>query len=296
MRSHKSSQAVVNARFYTLLAAVLLAAVAGIFASVAWLTNTPPQPDLLQAQPKGKAVAELTARAVLAGRPLPVPLATSVAQSEEGYTVGNGTALSVSDLIWSGFTPDVTSGVPHERHTFEFTVPLDSANIRSGVNRYQMVVVVLVPEGDLPVLGALPYITPSVEPTGRIAFDYNGTNAISKVPESVRARLDDWATYWAGDDRNRLQATTGDGRTDVEYPGLGGFASSGTTVLSAVPQPEGPWVLRVRVALTGPNGFNTEVDLDMTVDQVTQAAPSIVAWGPAGSGVLPVGHNSRSKA
>ena len=295
MRSHKSSQAVVNARFYTLLGTILLAAAAGVFATFAWLGNTPPQPDLLKAQPQGKAVAELTAAAVLAGRPLPVPLASSVSNSDEGITVGNGTPLQVVDLVWSGFTPSVTAGIAHERHVFEFTTLSDPKNPRSALLAYQMVIIVLVSDNDVPMLGAMPYLLPAAVPSQRLSFDYGAAKNLSKVPESVRSRLTDWATYWASDDRERLQTMTGDGRTTVEYAGLGGFVSEGINVLAAVPQPEGPWVLRVRVSLIGPNGFSTEVDMDVTVGEVSNATPQIVAWGPAGSGVLAVGHNSKNK-
>lgn len=295
-RSHKSSQAVVNARFYTLLGMLLFAAASGVLATVAWFTNTPPQPDLMKAQPKGKAVAELTAAAVLAGRPLPVPLASTVSNSEDGVIVGNGSPLRAQDLVWAGFTPDVTAGIPLERHNFEFTVPKSLTNPRDGAIRYRLIVVVLVPEDDLPMLAAMPYIEAATDTLTRLAFDYGGSTGLSRVPDTLRARLADWATYWAADDRARLQSTTGDNRTTVEYPGLGGFVSSGIEVLAALPQESGEWLLRVRVALSGPNGFATEVDMDVTVSGVDQAAPQVVAWGPAGSGVLTSGTNSRDKA
>jgi hypothetical protein len=296
MRSYKSSQAVVNARFYAILGALVLSSLCGVFAVMAWLTNTPPAPDLLNAQPRGKAVAELTAAAVIAGRPLPVPLSASVATSDEGVLVGNGTPLQARDLVWGGFVPEVTAGVAFERHLFEFIVPKEANNSRSGTVRYRMTIVVLVPEGEVPMLGALPYIEAAPEPLVRLAFDYGASSGVSQVPEAVSERLVDWATFWASDDRQRLQATTGDGRTEVEYPGLGGFSSTGVSVFAAVPQENGPWLLRVRVALSGPNGFTTEVDMDVTISNVNQAAPLVVAWGPAGSGVLPSGTNSRNKA
>lgn len=296
MRSHKSSQAVVNARFYSLLGLLLFAASAGLLSMFAWFTNTPPAPNLLEAQPKGKAVAELTAAAVLAGRPLPVPLASTVATSDEGVVVGNATPLRAQDLVWAGFTPEVTAGIPLERHNFEFTVPKDLENPRTGTWRYRLVVVVLVPVGDEPMLGAMPYIESVADATTRLPFDYGAASGVSQVPDALRSRLADWASYWASDDRARLQSTTGDNRTSVEYLGLGGFVSTDISVLAALPQESGNWLLRVRVALTGPNGFGTEVDMDVTVAGVNQASPQVVAWGPAGSGVLASGHNSRNKA
>ena len=296
MRSYKSSQAAVNARFYSLLGVLLFASAAGLLAMVAWFTNTPPQPDLLAAQPKGKAVAELTAAAVLSGRALPVPLASTVATSDEGVVIGNGTPLRAQDLVWSGFTPDVTAGIPFERHIFEFTVPKEIDNPRSGSFRYQLIVVVLVPEGDVPMLGALPLLEAAPDANTRLAFDYGAGGGVSQLPDTLRSRLTDWATYWAADDRTRLQSTTGDNRTSVEYQGLGGFVSSEVSILAALPQEGGTWLLRVRVQLTGPNGFGTEVDMDVTVGGVNQASPQVIAWGPAGSGVLTSGTNSRNKA
>jgi hypothetical protein len=296
MRSYKSSQAVVNARFYSILGGLVFAALCGIFAVVAWLTNTPPAPDLLSAQPKGKAVAELTASAVLVGRPLPVPLGGSVATSDQGIVVGNGTPLQAQDLVWGGFIPEVTAGIPFERHLFEFIVPNDPKNPRTGSVRYRMTVIVLVVDGEVPMLGAMPYIEAAPQPVTRTKFDYGASSGVSQVPDAVRNRLADWASFWAIDDRQRLQAITGDGRTDVEYLGLGGFTSAGVTVLAAVPQQEGPWLLRVRVALSGPNGFATEIDMDVTISNANQAAPLVVAWGPAGSGVLSSGTNSKKKA
>jgi hypothetical protein len=295
-RSHKSSQSVVNARFYSLLGVLLFAASAGLLSMFAWFTNTSPVPNLLDAQPKGKAVAELTAAAVLAGRPLPVPLSSTVSTSDEGVVIGNGTSLRAQDLVWAGFTPDVTAGIPLERHNFEFIVPKDLENSRSGVWRYRLVIVVLVPQGDVPMLGALPYIESASDVSTRLPFDYGAASGVSQVPDTLRSRLADWASFWAGDDRARLQSTTGDSRTTVEYEGLGGFSSTGISVLAALPQESGNWLLRVRVALTGPNGFGTEVDMDVTVSGVDQASPQVVAWGPAGSGVLVSGHNSRNKA
>ena len=294
-RAHKSPQSIVNARFYSLLGVLLFAASAGLLSMFAWFTNTSPVPNFLEAQPKGKAVAELAAGAVLSGRPLSVPISSTISSSDEGVVVGNGESLRVQDLVWAGFTPDVTAGIPLERHNFEFTVPKDLENSRSGVWRYRLVIVVLVPEGEVPLLGALPYIESASNESSRLPFDYGASSGVSQVPDTLRSRLADWASFWASDDRPRLQSTTGDSRTSVEYKGLGGFSSTGISVLAALPQESGNWLLRVRVALTGPNSFGTEVDMDITVAGVDQASPQVVAWGPAGSGVLLSGHNSRKK-
>ena len=292
MRSHKSSQAVVNTRFYLIFGSLVIAAAAGLLASFAWMTNSTPQPDLMKAQPKGKAIAELTASAVLAGRPLNVPMAKTVFSSEEGIRVGSGLPMPVVDLVWSGFSKDQIQNIPYEFHSFEVVSSIDPKNVLAGTVRYTLIVVVLVPENQTPMLGALPYFTLPTESGERIAFDYGGNQFVSKVPASVNSRLEDWASYYASDDRDRLQSTTPDGRTEVEYKGLGGFTSSGVSILGALPQQSGPWLLRIRVQLVGANGFNTEVDMDITIDGVNQAAPQIVAWGPAGSGVLAIGHNS----
>jgi hypothetical protein len=283
---------VVNTRFYLLLGSLLFAAVAGLGASVAWLTNSPPAPDLSAALPKGKAVAELTAAAFVAGRPIPVPYSSTLTSSGGEIAAGNGSPLPVQDLLWSGFENDVIENVYFERHTFDLTVLRDPGNPRQGVDRYQLVVPVLLPDGGTPVLGALPYLTAVPDAFERPPFDYGGTLNLPSLPAAVEERLQDWAVHWAADDRTRLQASTPDGDTSVEYIGLGGFTSERVVVLAGVPLENGDWLVRARVELVGPSGFGTNVDMDITMTRATTASPQVVAWGPAGSGVLPIGHNS----
>lgn len=292
MKKHKSSQAVVNMRFYLIFGTLLFAAATGLAASLAWLTNSPPKPDLSAALPKGKAVAELTAAAYIAGRPLPVPYSSTLTSSGGEIAAGNGSPLPVQNLVWSGFENDVIENIYFERHTFDLTVLRDASNPRQGVLRYQLVVPVLLPAQGFPVLGALPYLTAVPDAGERPPFDYGGTLNLPSLPSAVEERLQDWAVHWAADDRPRLQATTPDGATDVEYVGLGGFDAERVIVLGGVPLENGDWLIRARVELVGPSGFATNVDMDITVTKTTTASPQVVAWGPAGSGVLPIGHNS----
>lgn len=292
MKKHKSSQAVVNGRFYMLFGALIFAAVTGLGSTVAWVTNSPPAPDLTAAQPKGKAVAELTASAYVAGRPLPVPFSASLTPGEGEFNPGDGTPLPVQDLVWSGFERDIVEGIEFERHTFELTLLRDLENPRVGLDTYQLIVPVIVPTGSSPVLGALPYLTLVNKATNLPAFDYGGASNLPTLPQAIPDRLEDWARYWAADDRARLQASTPDGDTTVEYVGLGGFESSTVEVLGGVPLQNGDWLIRARIELNGPTGFTSKVDMDITMTDTASAAPLVVAWGPAGSGVLPVGHNS----
>jgi len=295
-KQHKSSQAVVNARFYVLFGSLLFAALCGLGATVAWLTNTPPSPDLTAALPRGKAVAELTAAAYISGRNIDVPYSSSLTTSADVIKAGNGNPLPVQDMAWAGFENDVIENVYFERHFFELTVLRDPANPRSGVDAYQLIIPVVLPTNGPPVLGALPYLSSSVPAVDRPAFDYGVSSNLSALPDAVETRLQDWASFWAADDRARLQAATPDGDPSVEYIGLGNFTAEQAEVLAGVRLDSGDWLVRARIELTGPSGFGTNVDMDITVTNVSSASPLIVAWGPAGSGVLPIGHNSVSRS
>jgi hypothetical protein len=282
----RSRMPVLRIRLALVLGSLVAAAVLGLLSTLAWMTQSTPAPDLSQALPKGKGVATIAAEAWLDGKPIEVPALMDVALPETRVP------LVHSDLTWEGFAPRaLPSGVSYEVHRFLVVLPftLDSGKQSNRVMRV-FTTVAVTPDGRS-YLAALPSMAPVDMRTGKGVLDYSDLQP-KPLPSDAIAQIEQWADAWAADDRDQLKLLTGDTVSGVEYPGIGGFESTGSDVIAALSAGEtaygsDTYLVRVRISLAsgGANQFQTETDMDLTMVDITTGLPRIVGWGPAGAGL-----------
>lgn len=282
----RSSAPVLQIRLILVLGSLLLAAVAGVVSTFAWLSLSIPEPDLTKALPEGKAVAEIAAKDWLNGEVLSVP-------SSGIELPKSANPLPYSALSWDGFTTSsLPSGVVYELHSFSLQLVEPSPDGKSTVKRNMIltVPVSLNSEGD-PIIVGFPYMEQSSTKPEEIIFDYTDV-ASGALPGGASEQITKWAQSWASDNREQLKLLTGDTTGGVEYRGIGGFAPDRVQILNAVPGGNNSYgsdtyLVRVRIFLSSSsaNKFTTATELDLTLADASSGLPKIVGWGPAGKGL-----------
>ena len=302
-------------RFRLILAGVALAAVSGPIGCMAAVANRPvttPAPAVARHQDYAAAVAE----SYLDGQPLPVPVA-------RGLDPGGGREAAADRTTALGDDPR-PAPIPHS-----WVIPMDSGvaavpgsggsggsgGARRSVETHRFLVgtpsgpfVLAVPlvesRNGGPALGALPSIEPFV-PDPRAAdldpLDWGAAYATARPSAAVQQRVDEWAKAFAADDRRRLLEITGDGRTGVEYVGLGAWKLAGEPEVGGLfTRADGTAGTTVELALVAARDrkVTTRVAFDLLVRHAGEALPEIVAWGPAGSalGLTPYQNATRVRA
>jgi hypothetical protein len=274
----RSSAPVLKIRVYAVLGALVVAALCGVFATVAWLANNPDIPDPVP-QPQALAEAAVAADAFLTGQATTLAVAEGV---DRRFGSGD-TAVALPGATrahWASFTVGEVAGRTYEVHRFV---------VAGSPPRQLWVTVELTTSG--PILAASPAVGPlPVAPDGRPALDWRELPTETRVTDDLRRVAGEWAAAYAADDRDRLRSLTGDLEART-YAGLGGFTVESATVVSTVELGDsGDWVARVRVVLVGAppgeglEGFRGVVEFDLRVADPATGNPKVVAWGPAGSG------------
>jgi hypothetical protein len=301
-------------RFRLILGGVALAAVSGPIGCMAAVANRPvttPAPEVPRHQDYAAAVAE----SYLDGQPLPVPVARGLDPDGGRVAAGDRTAAIGDDPR--------PAAIPHS-----WVIPMDAgvaavpgsggtggAAARRSVETHRFLVgtpsgpfVLAIPLVETrtggPALGALPSIEPFV-PDRRAAgldpLDWGAAYATARPSAAVQQRVGEWARAFAADDRRRLLEITGDGRTGIEYAGLGAWKLDGDPEVGGLfTRADGLAGTTVELGLVSARDrkVTTRVAFDLLVRHAGEALPEIVAWGPAGSalGLTPLQNASRIPA
>ncbi len=299
-------------RFRLVLAAVAFAAVSGPIGCMAAVANRPattPAPPV----PRHRDYAAAVAESYLDGQPLPVPVARGLdpdggrePADDRAVTIGEHPRPAPIPHSWvipmdASVTalPGAGSGSPGQRsvETHRFLIGTPSGPFVLAVP------LVETPSGG-PALGALPSIEPFV-PDARAAdlepLDWGTAYATARPSVTVQQRVDEWAKAFAADDRRRLLEISGDGRTDVEYVGLGAWKLAGEPEVGGLfTRADGTAGTTVELDLVAARDrkVTTRVAFDVLVRHAGEALPEIVAWGPAGSalGLTPFQNATRIPA
>lgn len=279
----RSRGAVLKVRLYLVLGLLVLCALMGVASTVAWIVSRPAPSALTPRDvlPRGVGIAEVVARAWLAGDPIPVP-----AVPELDVPQGRSGSMPVSTFAWEGYTKEQLpppNGTTYEVHRFLFTTPYATEDGTATRTLRISVPVATTPSGVL--LAGLPVVdTPRFRPGEAKRFDYQDLGSES-IPNTAEDEVGVWLSAWAADSRRELKQLSGD-TGPGEYVGLGQFSVGNWQIVSAIPFSNDRWLVRVRAELVGPNGYATEMEMDITLAQASTTLPKIIGWGPAGSGIV----------
>lgn len=302
--TYKSSAKLVNTRFYMIFGALLLSALLGLLGFVGNVLSSNDSIDLSSEIPKGRAEAQLVAEAFLSGKPYPIDYAKSFSKHDNEFFTKSNSIYKYDFLVWKGFKKN-SYGEVHSfyimRNNDNYIINEDK--ISNKIIGIELIVNLIIDNNNI-FLASLPYIKKLEIPSTELTFDYGiDDNDISKLSNEALEKINQWATYYLSDDRRNLQLVTPDNRNDVEYYGIGDLNIINYKILSGVVLNVennkiinyNDWLLRVRLTFNNNEGFTNSIDVDVTLTNAETAEPLIVAWGEAGTGVLPVGSNSREK-
>jgi hypothetical protein len=299
--AQRSSLPLLRIRRRIVLVLLILAALAGVGALVAWAIA--PTPEILipvTTDLTAESLARVATLDYLAARDSAVPAASDV-DTQYGAATANGgnpqpmTVLDLSFVKSSTYTLGDTVGAMEtiQQETF-------SADLAKGL--YTVNVAMLKTSGGW-VLAAQPSLSPAQlsGPVDSAGIDYSSlytkeqSGKVADLPDSdaVTRQIDTWATAYAQDGGNSvgLYTVTGDQNPNHHYTGLNGWSVDTPTIddFVAAPNAGGGQSLIVRVSLVlhpgGANGPTLNADYDVLVELASpsQGNPPVTAWGPAGS-------------
>jgi hypothetical protein len=285
----RSSATVLKLRLSLIFAGIAFASLSGIFALYSVLTFQPAKVDVLVANPRGQAVAELAAAAYLGGYTIALDTTKGVdfAPSVPVATVG--------PIVWSGYTRYQLSGIEVEQHKFLFNHRFLNDNNQEVSEQMSLIILVAIlpkntiNQGDYTVaLAAQPSISLELPVSVSAILDYSDRG--TSVPSPVLAKIELWCAAWASGDQAAIKSISGD--TDPNftiYHVFGGYTCDSIQALSAAPlaTPD-DLVMRVRLVLKSANGSILLTDMDLTITSATSGIPNVSSWGPAGSTSLGV--------
>lgn len=281
----RSKAAVLKVRLYLIIGLLLVAALMGVVATVAWVTQKPPDADSFITESLAKGPAEEVAKAWLEGKPIPVGRAANVPDGALSKAEGGEGAptFAYDSLSWDSYETDALSDLTaFEIHKFIVVAPpLDPAADPAPIT-YTLNVTMLLTDGK-PVLGAAPSLQPYIPADSAYMFDYSTLAKDVTLSNQSAQLLQQWATAFATNDSAQLGLIVADPSKGV-YDGIKGFTSGQATSIYAVPAGEDNLIVRTRVSLVSANGFKTEAEYDVLITQASSGSPHVVAWGPAGSG------------
>lgn len=284
-------------RFRAVVALVAFAALSGPLGCVAAFANRPIDVVPVR-QPRHAAVAAVVAQSYLAGLAVPVPVAGGLgpaAGREPVERPGEPPSLEVPEPrpIPHDWIVPMAAGVevlPGGEAT-ERVVETHSFLVGAAGGVLVLTVPIVETAAGAPALGALPSLEPYVPDAAAgdlPGLDWSATLATDRPGTALRERVAEWARAYAGDDRRRLLEITGDSRNGVSYVGLGGWEVVGEPhVGGLLTRDDGLSACQVEVALASAAdpAMTVRVAFDLLVADAGEPLPSIVAWGPAGTGL-----------
>lgn len=143
-----------------------------------------------------------------------------------------------------------------------------------------------------------PWLGASLRPTGYGDYSNQGSSAELTSTAPMTAVVGKWAKAYVEDDRASLLETTGDLNTSRKYIGLGNMtltkdAGDAIKILTASKVDGSTAVLRVRLKTQAVSADSETkkpsiqtLDFDLRLKNYGSGQPTVVAWGPAGSGFL----------
>jgi hypothetical protein len=306
-----STQKAANARNWTIITIVLVAAACGPIALMASLgsANAARQAVAIvdgREDPIHRPFAEAAAaRWAWGGQALPTTSGSqdygrpAILASEarnmglDPERVAAPADLGVHQLVWTHVEivdmPDGRRGEMHrflvvsDSGMFWLTVPITETDPDPVHN---------VPQA---ALGGAPSLEPYlVSPLLDDATSVDWTDELEDVEPSTAAtdRMREWADAYATDDHTTLFALTGDERADVTYRGLGGFRvvefDIGRT--AAHPHVTGATMSRVTLLMATSRGVVLRSDYDLLIPNPDAALPNVASWGARGTGPLLAPH------
>jgi len=264
---------------------LLLAALSGVGALIAWATFEPPEVDAAADVPRGQAMADMIVDSFLSGEQYDLP------QLDEVNFAPQDPVAHATDARWDRFERFFIGDTEVEEHVYLLhrQVPGEPSSAdpepADELELTELTVLVSVADGAVPAVAALPYLQPVRDSAPQGVADYSDFDNAEQVPGEAAERLGRWAQAWARDDHDDLRVLTGDSTTGVRYVGLGQHTATNVRVIQALDTGEDRWLVRVRVSLESANGSQVDMDLDVTISDAA-GNPRIDGWGPAGAGLL----------
>ena len=221
-----------------------------------------------------------------AGRPTSLPRAQGVTPSlgRESLSTAlgqNGPAAAASihagDISYISTSYFINNGQRIEDDMFLVTTPYGNLRVE--------VPVAVTPGG--PVIAADPSASPVSLPNGApVGYETQSNNPI---PPNLGAQVDKWAQAYASNNSQALYDLMGGACPHSTYHGLGGWRVIGTpSVASTLPVDNGTrLVAQVNVVLQAGsrvNGPVMTIPYDLLAGDLGALYPSILAWGPTGTG------------
>lgn len=290
-----SSLPLLKIRRRIVLGLLVASILSGFLALVISLASRPAAPVATGTDNRSAALAEVAARDFLAQRNSTVPAASGVSTEWAPAQVDQDNApkpVDVSSLTLSGVTAQKLGDAADQVvDLVKFVAVIDGAP-------FELTVPMTVPAGaDSPVLGGQPALVPAklAKTDEAKPIDLNNYATAQDggaLPQGVQDSIKDWAAKFAaeGKDSRALRDVTNDQDQSRTYSGLGGWKAEVTSLGRSVPvtneKTGNGIIVRVNLALTSPatNGptLNTAYDVYVLYSG-KEAAPPVVAWGPAGS-------------
>lgn len=295
-----ASQKKVKAKFmvFGMLASLPLAGLAVLLSLVAIATNGAAPATTTVGEFQYAGAAEVAAMDFLEGRPFSIPTTPEIAQSgrlvTDEVSRASGpdarppsfkvSSISLIDSQAKAFAPSPNSNFVRnvEVHRFAVTTQDDAY--------FWLSITILDSNG--PVLAALPGIEPAANgsplPQNANGILWDDIVGSTTIPAESVDRIRRWAIAYGDDDRTTLLEMTGDSRPGFVYPGLGDLQLIAEPQIVAAGQPAGDTQAVVRVRLTYQSETNVavlfQVELDLLLQNLGTALPTIAAWGPVGTG------------
>lgn len=285
---------------------IIAAAVLGPLSLVLTLVQSPPPPPPSYQPPVYLAAASTVAQAWVKGAPSPIPRNNGVdIFMGRGTSRGDTSPLDIKNLSWAGYTPLPTETLfPNEQHTFVGTLNERNVNVE-----------ITILGSDIgPVLGSVPFMRPAAYVPQEQNVNIVTFGEPVEISSGTKGQLERWAQAYGRNDSQEIFRLTGD-RENRVYVGLPGgnynvlSPERDVTILNniGIEAPNGQVFVRATITFTpftleesvtenptGPNQVEIievsqprqsfTLSFDILLSDPSAALPSIVAWGPPGSG------------
>lgn len=218
-------------------------------------------------------------------------------QEVQAWVSQSPSPLPGADIVaWTKATEIPRASAKGERSSVAEAAFDEDFLVRARGGYYEVTVEVVYVPGSGPVAVAGPSFAPVVpnnQAAASGASPWPGLAAASSVPAPVSTAISSWlSAYTSGNPESLLQAT-GDPSTSDTYTPLSGIASASVDdiVGAALYGPPGQMIVEAQFFFTWRGQSSVAVanqqvptTMDLLVERAGTATPSVVAWGPPGSG------------